>query len=463
MKKIISIVCLAVLCLAAHAQGIQFTEGTWSEILEKAKTGNRPVFVDVYTVWCGPCKKMAKEIFTQKEAGDYFNAHFINYKIDAEKGEGRDIARRFNVTAYPTCLFITPEGKLISSFMGAQTVAQLVREGEKAVRNYSILPELEKLDAEYAQGGKDVAFLQKYCRMRSDFGTKGGQPVNDLLNKLTDTELTAKENIEWVQSMTVYDEALLQRLVDVLKGMDKADKKAVTAYNGAIMKSLSTLINQCIDTNLKAEFEKLMDFKQQMVAIDNSNANNAVMASLGGGMSYIGEEQLRMTFYIKNHYDEEFSKVFTEYLNKEMAATPADSLIARSDATEKAYVDMMKSDTISDDEKADMERARGMMNLFTVVQGKMLAVTLYNAAEHYWKLNAPQSDELKAKYITWLKFFYALDRSANIAIPASEKLVELGAPDKAKAMLQDLVKFLQLKGDPDKELDKVQAALAKIK
>ena len=69
-------------------EGIKFFEGTWEEALTLAKKEHKIIFVDAYTTWCGPCKQMAKDVFTQKEVGDFYNKSFINVKLDMEKGEG---------------------------------------------------------------------------------------------------------------------------------------------------------------------------------------------------------------------------------------------------------------------------------------------------------------------------------------------------------------------------------------
>ena len=60
--------------------GIEFFHGSWDEALELAKKEHKAIFMDAYAEWCGPCKRMAKNIFTQKEVGDFFNKHFINVK-----------------------------------------------------------------------------------------------------------------------------------------------------------------------------------------------------------------------------------------------------------------------------------------------------------------------------------------------------------------------------------------------
>ena len=77
-----------------NTTGISFFKGTFEEALVKAKQENKPLFVDFYAVWCVPCKKMAKTVFTQEAVGKYFNEHFISLQLDAEKGEKRYRLRR---------------------------------------------------------------------------------------------------------------------------------------------------------------------------------------------------------------------------------------------------------------------------------------------------------------------------------------------------------------------------------
>lgn len=461
MKKIILALHFTLLGISVQAQGILFFEGSWVELQKESAAQKRPIFIDVYTSWCAPCKKMSKEIFTRQEVGDYFNARFINYKIDAEKGEGIEIAARFNVSAYPTCLFVTSEGKLISSFLGAQTAEKLIKEGEKAMKNFALLPEIERLDAIYKRGNREPDFLQEYCSKRSEFGENGGQPVNDLLALLPDTALSEKENVRWIGHMTISDDSLLERCINRLRVMDRGHKRKANALNKAIMQALSTLLNQAIEGNLKTEFDRLIAHKAQMTAIDKQNQQNEIMASMGGGISYIAPEQIKLLFYAKHRYDVEFSTLFLDYLNRNMAEHPTQQLISKTDEDERTYADFLKSDTVSEETKREVERGRGLMKLFSGIHNKVLSSSLFNAAEHYWELNAPQSAELKSHYIEWLQFFYALAREASIAIPVSQRLAELGETAQAKAMLENLSEFLTVKGDPEKELGRVKEALAK--
>jgi thioredoxin 1 len=98
--------------------GITFFEGSWAELLAEAKKANKPFFVDVYTTWCGPCKMMARTTFADEEVGKFVKNNFLAYKIDAEKGEGTQIADEHKVRSYPTVLFFDANGKYLGKEVG---------------------------------------------------------------------------------------------------------------------------------------------------------------------------------------------------------------------------------------------------------------------------------------------------------------------------------------------------------
>ncbi len=127
MKKYLILLAFALLMGSnSYAQGIQFANGTWKELKAKAEKENKLIFMDAYAEWCGPCKKMAKDVFTQKEVGDYFNKHFVNVKMDMEKGEGIGLSNDFGIQAYPTLLFINSEGKVVHRAVGYHTTDLLI-------------------------------------------------------------------------------------------------------------------------------------------------------------------------------------------------------------------------------------------------------------------------------------------------------------------------------------------------
>lgn len=58
-------------------------------------------------------------MFTDPDAANFFNEHFVNLKMDMEKGEGINLKDRFEVKAYPTLLFINGQGKVVHCLVGA--------------------------------------------------------------------------------------------------------------------------------------------------------------------------------------------------------------------------------------------------------------------------------------------------------------------------------------------------------
>ena len=130
MKMRIGILFMASLALtllvsvtaSSPSSGIEFDRLTLAQAKnQSAKTG-KLIFIDCYTDWCGPCKRMAATSFKDDKVGRIFNDKFINLKIEMEKNpDGAVLARMYKVRAYPTLLVIDGKGNLVKKLVGMQS------------------------------------------------------------------------------------------------------------------------------------------------------------------------------------------------------------------------------------------------------------------------------------------------------------------------------------------------------
>lgn len=145
MKRLlIGLGCLLSLSATAQNREIIFKEGDWKTELASAKKENRLIFFDAYTSWCGPCKMMAKEVFTIDSLADLFNSTFHNVKYDMEKGEGPALKEKYEVKAYPTYLFINGDGEIVHKIVGSMPAPEFMAEAVKTLKPESTAYGLEK-------------------------------------------------------------------------------------------------------------------------------------------------------------------------------------------------------------------------------------------------------------------------------------------------------------------------------
>lgn len=121
---------------------------TLEEAMEMQSAVPKPIMMDVYTAWCGPCKMLSKNTFGDERVALYLNEHFYNVKFDAECGDtlnfggntytnpdykpdvpGRKPAHQFTrflgVSGYPTLYFFDKDAKAIGPVVGYKTPAQI--------------------------------------------------------------------------------------------------------------------------------------------------------------------------------------------------------------------------------------------------------------------------------------------------------------------------------------------------
>ena len=105
---------------------IAFSTESWEDIKQRSQLEKKAIFIDVYTKWCGPCKKLDKTTFQDPDVSAYMNAHFINVKWDAESAEYRNLAKSHSVSAYPTLMFLDNDEIEIKRVVGFQNNSRLL-------------------------------------------------------------------------------------------------------------------------------------------------------------------------------------------------------------------------------------------------------------------------------------------------------------------------------------------------
>ena len=172
-KNLLSFFLLCLLSLNTTAQmtpatpvpgaGILFRELTVSEALKVAKDENKLIFVDCFTTWCGPCKMLSNVVFKDSTFADYFNRHFINLKIDMEKGEGPELHKKYDVRGYPTLLFLDSNGEVVHRLIGADKAPVLLKNVKLGVEGGG----LSNFRKRYEGGERDSAFVFAYIDVLS--------------------------------------------------------------------------------------------------------------------------------------------------------------------------------------------------------------------------------------------------------------------------------------------------------
>jgi thioredoxin-related protein len=167
MKTLLLFLSFVVMCHFSHAQGILFVKGSYEELKAKAKEEHKQIFVDVYTTWCGPCKKMASEVFTRQDVGDFFNANFISVKLDAENEASHGFFTQYKASAYPTYFVLDADGQLLDQKVGSCSAESFIAMAKSAMTG-------------------SLAYQQAELRKRWESGERSYELVRDYIIKVVE-------------------------------------------------------------------------------------------------------------------------------------------------------------------------------------------------------------------------------------------------------------------------------------
>lgn len=231
MKKLTIFSALFIGALA-FAQGIKFEDSNFSTILAKAKKENKLIFIDAYASWCGPCKLMVKNVFPQKSVGDYYNSHFVNAKIDMEKGEGIELAKKYNVKAFPTYLFVDGNGEVVHRTLGYVEENDFIQFAKDAGDPNKRLIALKQ---KFETGEKDPEFLKNLAG----------------LTMYNDAEFAARVLDRYFSEKPEFDRDDVQMLLSATQSTESPLYKTFVAKKAEITKILPAERYEAFDKNIK--------------------------------------------------------------------------------------------------------------------------------------------------------------------------------------------------------------------
>lgn len=101
-----------------ESEELVIIEQDYNKALKLASEEDKLLFIDFYTTWCAPCKKLDKLVFQDGTIKESLQKDFILLKYDAEKDTDFHLSKKHHVSSYPTGLILTPEGFVVNRQYG---------------------------------------------------------------------------------------------------------------------------------------------------------------------------------------------------------------------------------------------------------------------------------------------------------------------------------------------------------
>ena len=284
--------------LSSSAGGIDFNhELTFDQALDKAKKEGKLIFMDCYTSWCGPCKRLAATVFTDSSVGGYFNDNYVNVKFDMEKGEGTSISTRYQITAYPTLLWLDGNGSIKNKVVGGLDVNGLIAAGRKAA---DPIPDIiAAMDKKYATGTRDKAFMEDYLKNFKLAGRDYSTILAEYIKQMDQQKWQKESSLAVIYDMT---NRYPSPGVDVMISEKAA---LITKYGAkAYGEKIAKLSEYAISEAKRKGNEKMME---QAVAL----------VKTGGGPNAKQQmAKLQMDFYFNTANATVYDKYVSDYIKK---------------------------------------------------------------------------------------------------------------------------------------------------
>ena len=321
--KLRLLIALFTITTVLSAQGIVFEHTPWKDVMSKAKEEGKAMFVDSYATWCGPCKRMSKNVFTKSEVGDFFNENFINLKLDMEKEDGVSFGHKYPVSAYPTLYFLAGDGEIIHKEKGGKSVEKLLKLGELVLRKYDTSGQYVEA---YEAGERNYNLVYNYVKALNKSGKPSLKISNEYIRSKPD--ITEDQRLLFLLEAAIESDSKL--FAEVIENKNKIKelvdretfvKKITKATNATVVKAVEYEVPSLLDEAIEAYKEtvgndKLSILKMKRYYHENTGGQSELLdlskkqfKEVKKDEAELGKLLLELKQYEKN---EQFQKLIEE-------------------------------------------------------------------------------------------------------------------------------------------------------
>ena len=407
MKKIFISFSIFLIIPTTQAQEINFEKGTWKDAVAKAKMQNKPIFIDFFTTWCGPCKLLDQKVYSKPEVIQKMNANFINLKIDAEKGEGPDLARKFEVSAYPFLVWADKNQNVLLTDAGYMPVAEFMKSVDNALNQYKE-GRLEDYENQYRAGKRDAVFMADFINKRRAMVMDNRELIEQYLLTIPSSEQTSEKTLKLLAENTF---TLNGKAIETLK-----NQSAFKKYNISTLETVSSTMMEYFRSALKTKnldlLERLATHNLQLNPVEAGRQN----------------ERYRMEFHKSTNNTPKYLETAQNLADKYLMNISQDELRKQNQAHFQVFIMPYRSGQI-DSIKVGKVRFDAMKQLHSRYASINFASDLDGLAEEFYR-NVDDKAVLQ-KAIVWIKRANEIDETPDYWNTYAHLLYKMGIKSEA--------------------------------
>lgn len=239
-------------------------EEEWISAIEDAKKSERLIFLDIYATWCGPCKYLEQNVYTDSSLGEFYNANYINLKMDGETPFGASIARKFQLSAYPTMFYLNANEEIVTRIVGVREAGPLNEIGKLISENHS---RFLHLSDNYNTGNLNAAELKEYQKLLTamEQSEKAVEVASKILPTLSEDEILSAEFKDLVVNSASDMDSEVYRIVakntdiiDSLWTAQEKDRFYAGVFNTTLFRAIDKRDEQLLDTIINSFLPEYM-------------------------------------------------------------------------------------------------------------------------------------------------------------------------------------------------------------